>query len=152
MSVLTGCNPAHWISSDSHYRQVFCFGVGLVGTQNDTVTVEAAPVCLLDAVSNFLTAERLRLRAEREENVASAAADDLAAAQTQSLPPGDVPSARLTSAGLVARQHRSLLPTESLLADCHPLATRIGSVHTNLCACIALRFDSVGTHRSLVSG
>ena len=68
--------------------------MGLVGTQSDAVTIEAAPVCLLDAVTNFLTTERLRLRAEREENFAAAAADDLAAAQTQSPPSDDAPSAR----------------------------------------------------------
>ena len=82
------------------YRQVFCFGVGLVGTQSDVVTVEAAPVCLLDAVNNFLTTERLRLRAEREDSIAAAAADDLEAAQTGSLASNDAPSARSASSVL----------------------------------------------------
>ena len=61
--------------------QVFCLGVWLVGSRNDVVTVEAAPVCLLDAVNGFLVAERLRLRAEREESNAAAAAEELQAAQ-----------------------------------------------------------------------
>ena len=85
--------------------QVFCFGVGLVGTQSDAVTVEAAPVCLLDAVANFLTVERLRLRAEREANVAAAAAQDLEAAQTGSLSPAsDAPSARSRPAAVITIQ------------------------------------------------
>jgi len=75
--------------------------VGLVGTQNDVVTVEAAPVCLLDAVNNFLTTERLRLRAEREENIAVAAADDLRAAQNGSLSSDNAPSARSAPSAVV---------------------------------------------------
>ncbi len=64
--------------------QVFCLGVGLVGSCNDVVTVEAAPVCLLDAVNGFLVTERLRLRAEREESVAAVAAEELHEAQSLS--------------------------------------------------------------------
>ena len=59
---------------------MFHFGVGLAGTARDVVSVEGAPIGLIDAVSNFLLTERLRMRDERERNVATEGATQLRAA------------------------------------------------------------------------
>lgn len=59
---------------------MFCFGVGLAGTARDSVSVEGAPIGLIDAVSGFLLTERLRMRDDREASIAAEAAAQLAAA------------------------------------------------------------------------
>lgn len=77
---------------------MFHFGVGLAGSARDAVSVEGAPVGLIDAVEGFLLAERLRMREERELSISAEAAAQLAAALAEAAAARAEESSRFNSA------------------------------------------------------
>lgn len=75
--------PTAKVSMAFNAAQVFHFGVGLAGSARDAVSVESAPVGLIDAVEGFLLTERLRMREERDVSISAEGAAQLAAAMAE---------------------------------------------------------------------